>query len=171
MLKSLYLFISTSLIMIIVGCGYQPSSKYVKNVFDESIYVEVKVDPSEPENAPYLTDELRKIIIQRFNGKVASKETAKNSIIATYKGTQFIPIAYDQAGYITRYATIVKVEFDLTDKNGKNFHKTITATTQEGISESALQTSTSRVSSIKLGLQKASDEFISFVSSTGANAK
>lgn len=171
MLKSLYLFISTSLIMIIAGCGYQPSSKYVRNVFDESVYIEVKVDPAEPENAPYLTDELRKIIIQRFNGKVASKETAKNSIIATYKGTQFIPIAYDQAGYITRYATIVKVEFDLIDKNGKNFHKTITATTQEGISESALQTSTSRVSSIKLGLQKASDEFISFVSSIGANAK
>lgn len=171
MLKSLYFFISTSLIMIIVGCGYQPSSKYVKNVFDESIYVEVKVDPAEPENAPYLTDELRKAIIQRFNGKIAPKETAENSIIATYKGTQFIPIAYDQAGYITRYATIVKVEFEMKDKNGKNFHKTITATSQEGVSQSALATSTSRILSIKFGLQKATDEFISFVSATGANSK
>ncbi|MDD5360052.1 MAG: LPS assembly lipoprotein LptE [Sulfurovaceae bacterium] len=171
MLKFVKFFISVSLISIIVGCGYQPSSKYVRNVFDESVYVEVKVDPAEPENAPYLTDELRKIIIQRFNGKVAPKNEAKNSIIATYKGTRFVPIAYDKSGYITRYATIVKVEFDLIDKNGKNFHKTITATTQEGVSENALYNSTSRILSIKLGLQKASDEFISFISATGANSQ
>lgn len=171
MLKIINFPIFVLLIAVITGCGYQPSSKYVKNVFDESVYVEVKVDPSEPENAPYLTDELRKIVIQRFNGKIAPKDEAKNSIIATYKGTQFIPIAYDQAGYITRYATIVKVEFEMKDKNGKNFHKTITATSQEGVSQSALATSTSRILSIKLGLQKATDEFISFVSATGANSK
>ncbi len=171
MLKFVKLLILFSIVISVMGCGYQPSSHYVKNVFDESIYVEVKVDPSEPENEPYITDELRKIIIQRFNGKVASKEKAQNSIIATYKGTQFIPIAYDKAGYITRYATIVKVEFDFKDKNGKNFHKIITATSQEGVSESALYTSTARILSIKAGLQKASDEFISFISAKGANLK
>lgn len=171
MLRYSKLIIVFFVIVFMTGCGYQPTSKYVKNVFDESVYVEVKIDPSEPENAPYLTDELRKIIIQRFNGKIASKENANNSIIATYKGTQFVPIAYDKAGYITRYATIVKVEFDLKDKNGKNFHKIITATSQEGVSESALYTSTSRILSIKAGMQKASDEFISFISAMGANLK
>lgn len=169
MLKYIKFFISILLIAIMTGCGYQPSSKYAKNIFDDSVYVEVKIDPAEPENAPYLTDELRKIIIQRFNGKIAEKDEAKNSIIATYKGTQFIPIAYDSSGYITRYATIVKVEFDIKDKNGKNFKKTITATSQEGVSESALHTSLSRIQSIRLGLQKALDEFISYVSATGAS--
>ncbi|MBD3807677.1 MAG: hypothetical protein IE880_03050 [Epsilonproteobacteria bacterium] len=171
MLSFIKLLFLGAALSLFAGCGYQPSSHYVKNVFDESIYVEVKVDPSEPENAPYLTDELRKIIIQRFNGKAASQEKAQNSIIATYKGTQFIPIAYDKAGYITRYATIVKVEFDLKDKNGNTFHKIITATSQEGVSESALHTSTSRILSIKQGLEKASDEFISFISAKGANLK
>jgi len=71
MLKSSKSIIIFFVIVFISGCGYQPSSKYVKNIFDESVYVEVKIDPSEPENAPYLTDELRKIIIQRFNGKIA----------------------------------------------------------------------------------------------------
>jgi hypothetical protein len=166
MMKKFFIYIL--LFGFIIGCGYQPSSKYIRNVFDESVYVEVKIDPSEPENAPYLTDELRKIVIQRFNGKVAAKDEAKNSIIAIYKGTQFIPIAYDKSGYITRYATIVKVEFDLKDKNGKEFQKIITATTQEGMSENALYTSTTRIESIKIGLQKATDEFLSYVSAAGA---
>lgn len=171
MLKITKLLIILLVILGLDGCGYQPSSRMVKKVFDESVYVEVEIDPSEPENAPYLTDEIRKLIITRFNGKIAPKEQANNVIKASYKGTQFIPLSYDKYGYTTRYQTIVKVEFTMVTKTGKTITKTITTTTQEGISESALETSTIRIASIRAGLEKAIDAFMAYVSALGAIQK
>jgi len=153
------------------GCGYQPSSHMVKKVFDESVYVEVQIDPSEPENAPYLTDEIRKLIITRFNGKIAPKKQANNVIKVSYKGTQFVPLSYDKYGYTTRYQTIVNVEFTMITKTGKTITKTIRTTSQAGISESALETSSLRIASIGEGLGKAVDAFMAYVSALGASSK
>jgi len=153
------------------GCGYQPSSHMVKKVFDESVYVEVQIDPSEPENAPYLTDEIRKLIITRFNGKIAPKKQANNVIKVSYKGTQFVPLSYDKYGYTTRYQTIVNVEFTMITKTGKTITKTIRTTSQAGISENALETSSLRIASIGEGLGKAVDAFMAYVSALGASSK
>ena len=153
------------------GCGYQPSSHMVKKVFDESVYVEVQIDPSEPENAPYLTDEIRKLIITRFNGKIAPKKQANNVIKVSYKGTQFVPLSYDKYGYTTRYQTIVNVEFTMITKTVKTITKTIRTTSQAGISESALETSSLRIASIGEGLEKAVDAFMAYVSALGASSK
>ncbi len=143
----------------------------VKKVFDESVYVEVQIDPSEPENAPYLTDQIRKLIITRFNGKIAPKKQANNVIKVSYKGTQFVPLSYDKYGYTTRYQTIVNVEFTMITKTGEIITKTIRTTTQAGISESALETSSLRIASIGEGLEKAVDAFMAYVSALGASSK
>lgn len=140
----------------------------VKKIFDDSVYVDVQIDPSEPENAPYLADELRKIIITRFDGKIAPKEQANNVIKVSYKGTRFIPLSYDRYGYTTRYQTIVKAEFTIITKTGKTVTKTITTTDEVGVSESALQTSSMRIASIKSGLEKAVDSFMAYISAKGA---
>ncbi|MDD5406660.1 MAG: LPS assembly lipoprotein LptE [Sulfurovaceae bacterium] len=168
MLKIYRSLITALFVLWLAGCGYQPSSHMVKKIFDDSVYVEVQIDPSEPENAPYLADELRRVIITRFNGNIAPKEQANNVIKASYKGTQFIPLSYDRYGYTTRYQTIVNVEFTIITKTGKKIVKTITTTDEAGISESALQTSTMRIASIKNGLEKAVDAFMAYVSAKGA---
>lgn len=165
-------FLITLLVIIgLSGCGYQPSSHMVKRVFDESVYVDVQIDPSEPENAPYLTDKIRRVVITRFNGKIASKEQANNVIKVSYKSAQFVPLSYDKYGYTTRYQTIVNVEFTMITKTGKTITKTIKATSQAGISESALETSSLRIASIGDGLEKAVDAFMAYVSALGASSK
>jgi outer membrane lipopolysaccharide assembly protein LptE/RlpB len=171
MLKISRFFIALLIVLGLAGCGYQPSSHMVKKVFDDSVYIEVQIDPAEPENAPYLTDELRRLIITRFNGKIAPKEQANNVIKVSYKGTQFVPLSYDKYGYTTRYQTIVKVEFTMITKTGKTITKSIKTTTEEGISESALQTSAMRIASIRAGLEKAVDAFMAYVSVLGATQK
>jgi hypothetical protein len=170
-LKLSKLLITLLVSMGLSGCGYQPSSHMVKKVFDESVYVEVQIDPSEPENAPYLTDEIRKLIITRFNGKIAPKKQANNVIKVSYKGTQFVPLSYDKYGYTTRYQTIVNVEFTMITKTGKTITKTIRTTSQAAISESALETSSLRIASIGEGLEKAVDAFMAYVSALGASSK
>ncbi len=168
MLKISRFLIALLVVIGLAGCGYQPSSQMVKKVFDESVFVIVDIDAVEPENAPYLTDEIRRLIITRFNGKIAPKQEANNVIHASYKGTQFIPLSYDKYGYTTRYQTIVKVDFTLITKTGKTISKTITTTTQEGTSDNAVHSSDLRTSSIKAGLAKAVDAFMAYTSALGA---
>jgi len=79
--------------ILLVGCGYKPSAHYIKNVIDGSIYVSIIVDAKEPENAAYIKDALHQMILTRFKGSLASKETAQNFIVASYEGTSFTPIS------------------------------------------------------------------------------
>ena len=170
-LKISKFLITLLVVAVLAGCGYQPSSHMVKKVFDESVYVDVEIDPSEPENAPYLTDQIRRVVITRFDGKITSKEQAANVIKVSYKGAQFVPLSYDKYGYTTRYQTIVNVEFTMITKTGKTITKTIRTTSQAGISESALETSSLRIASIGDGLEKAVDAFMAYVSALGAIQK
>jgi hypothetical protein len=60
--------------MLLTACGYKPSSQVIKNTFEDTVYVEVIVDRAEPENAPFVKDEMNRLIYTRFKGRVTSKE-------------------------------------------------------------------------------------------------
>lgn len=165
MLKHIFTLL---LLFAFVGCGYQPSVNYTKKVFDGSVFVEVVIDRVEPENAPFLVDELRDIVTSRFGSSVSTKDDATNKIKAVYDKIEFIPLAYDQYGYVTSYKTVVVVDFALTNKNGKNFSKKISASTFDNSSVSSLQGNVLKKQAIKRALEQATDEFVSYVSSIGA---
>jgi len=151
--------------MLLVSCGYKPSSHYIKNVFTDAVYVEVNVDRAEPENAPFVKDEMNRLIYTRFKGKVTSKELATTQIFITYAGSSFIPLAY-QDGYITRYRAQINTKFDMLTKQGKE-HKTISAVFESDIHASSLTSSTLRTEAIRNGLAKALDEFLGYVTAKG----
>jgi len=148
--------------LIIVGCGYKPSSQVIKNTFADAVYVEVVVDRVEPENAPFVKDEMNRLIYTRFKGRVVSKEQAESQIRVTYAGTSFYPLAYEN-GYITRYRANVRVNFDMVTKKGR-FSKNIYAIHEADIHASSLASSSLRTEAIRKGLEKALDEFMAYVS-------
>ena len=162
---ALFLGISVLFWGILEGCGYKPSSYYIHNIFDENVYVEVIVDSVEPENAPFVKDELNRIIYTRFHGKVVPKSQAKSQIIARYNGSRFIPLAYKD-GYIVRYRADVRVHFDMLTKQGK-ISKDIHAIVESDIQASSYYSSALRIAAIKKGLEKALDQFLAYVSTKG----
>ena len=151
--------------MLLVSCGYKPSSHYIKNVFTDAVYVEVMVDGAEPENAPFVKDEMNRLIYTRFKGKVISKELSSTQILITYAGSSFIPLAYKD-GYITRYRAQINTKFDMTTKQGRE-QKIISAVFESDIHASSLTSSTLRTEAIRNGLAKALDEFLAYVSAKG----
>ncbi|MEA3456803.1 MAG: LPS assembly lipoprotein LptE [Campylobacterota bacterium] len=156
-------------LFVMGGCGYKPSSHYIKNVFDDTVYVEVIVSRSEPENAAYVKDALNRMIIARFGGKVVPKAQAESVIIASYNGTTFSPIGYDSNGYITRYRAKVRVKFDIkTTKSRKNLRRSITGIVEENIGASSTLSSNLRIEAIRTGMARALDQFLAYVSSQGA---
>jgi len=152
-------------VFLLSACGYKPSAHTVRNLFSDSVYVEVNVDRAEPENAPYVKDEMNKIIYQRFKGHVASKEAAESQIYIDYKGSSFTPLTYTD-GYVTRYRANVRVHFRMVTKQGV-LNKTISAIYESDINQSSLQSSALRIEAIKKGLEKALDEFMAYASAKG----
>lgn len=162
----LYLLFTISSLLSITACGYKPSSHAIKNTFSDSVYVEVVVDRVEPENAPFLKDEMNRMIYTRFKGRVVPKEMAQNEIRVSYGGATFTPLVYDD-GYVTRYRVNLNVKFDMITKQGKE-SKTITAVHEADVHASSLYSSTLRTEAIRKALEKALDEFLAYVSAKGA---
>ncbi len=150
------------------GCGYKPSSHYIKNVFDDTVYVDVIVSAAEPENAVYVKDALHRMVIARFGGKVVPKAQAESVITASYNGTTFTPIGYDSNGYITRYRADVRVKFDIKTTKRGSFRRSITGTVEENISASSTLSSNLRIEAIRTGMARALDQFLAYVASQGA---
>ena len=155
-------------ILLISGCGYKPSSHAIKNTFSENVSVEVVVDRVEPENAPFIKDEMNRMIYTRFKGHVVPKAMAENHIRITYDGGTFTPLSYED-GYVTRYQVNLNVKFDLVTKQGKE-SKTIHTIDEADIHASTLDASTLRIEAIRRALAKALDEFLAYVSAKGTSS-
>ena len=158
-------FMAIGVLFVLTACGYKPSSHAIKNVFSDSIYVEVKVDKIEPENATFVRDELNRMIYTRFKGQVTSKENSESHIIANYAGSSFSPLAYED-GYVTRYRANVKVHFTMLTKKGK-LSKSISSRVESDIQASSINSSVLRTEAIRKGLEKALDQFLAYVTATG----
>ena len=164
--KSLLAFLITNFsLLIFTACGYKPSSHMIKNVFEDTVYVEVVVDRAEPENAPYVKDEMNRLVYTRFKGRVTSKEEAKSQIRIVYAGSTFTPLAYEE-GYVTRYRANIRVHFYMVTKEGK-LTRTISSIVESDIQASSLTSSALRTDAIRKGLAKALDEFLAYVSAKG----
>ena len=164
MKKKLYLLF-TLITLLLVSCGYKPSSHAIKNVFTDSVYVEVVVDRAEPENAPFIKDKLNRMVYTRFKGRVVPKAQAQSQLRVSYTGSTFTPLSYED-GYVTRYRVNVKVRFDMVTKKGK-LSKNINTVYESDIQASSLYSSALRTEAIRKGLEKALDEFLAYVSAKG----
>jgi hypothetical protein len=123
------------------------------------------VDRVEPENAPFVKDEMNRLVYTRFKGRVTSKEKAESKIRITYSGSTFTPLSYED-GYVTRYRANIRVKFDMLTKEGR-MKKNISAIHEADIQASSLTSSTLRMEAIRKGLEKALDEFLAYVSAKG----
>ncbi len=155
----------TLITLLLVSCGYKPSSHAIKNIFSDTVYVEVVVDRVEPENAPFVKDELNRMVYTRFKGRVVPKAQAESQLRVAYEGSTYTPLAYED-GYVTRYRVNVRVKFDMVTKQGK-ISKKINTVYESDIQASSLYSSALRTEAIRKGLGKALDEFLAYVSAKG----
>lgn len=137
----------------------------IKQVFSDTVYVEVTVDRAEPENAPFVKDEMNRLVYTRFKGRVTSKKEAQSQIRLSYAGSTFDPLAYED-GYVTRYRAMIRVHFTMITKDG-TLSKNITSVVESDIQASSLTSSALRTEAIRKGLEKALDEFLAYVSAKG----
>ncbi len=159
-------FLAVLGVLLLTVCGYKPSSHYIKQVFADAVYVDVKVDAVEPENAPFIKDEMNRLVYTRFKGRVTSEALAENKIEIRYAGSNYIPLAYDENGYVTRYRANIIVRFKMETKQGQ-LSKTISSIVESDIRASSFTSSALKIEAIRKGLGKALDQFLAYVSAKG----
>ncbi|WP_297525026.1 hypothetical protein [Sulfurovum sp.] len=159
------LFTLIAAMLLLTACGYKPSSHLIRHVFSDKIYVKVVIDRVEPENAPYVKDEMNRLVYTRFKGHLVPKEQAESRIRIDYKGSTFTPLAYEN-GYVVRYRANIRVKFDMVTKQGE-LSKTISSIFESDIEESSLTSSALRTEAIRKGLGKALNEFLAYASAKG----
>ncbi len=169
MRRSVMKFILSGVAVLLTACAYQPSSHVIKNLFSDSVYVEVEVDRAEPENAPFVKDEMHRIVYNRFKGHIAPKDQAESQIYIAYSGTYFQPLSYTD-GYVTRYRAYTHMRFRMITKDGE-IKKNIDAIYEADIKDSALTSSALRIEAIKKGLEKGLDQFLAYVSARSMHMK
>jgi len=155
----------TIAVLLLTACGYKPSSQYISNLFSDSVYVEVIIDRVEPENAPYIRDEINRLVYTRFGGHIVPKEQAESQIRIDYRGSSFTPLTYEE-GYVVRYRANIRVKFDMVTKQGE-LSKMIVSVFESDIEKSSLSSSALRTEAIRKGLEKSLDEFLAYASAKG----
>jgi len=164
-------FLILSIMFIsLTACGYKPSSTIIKKLFDDEIYVEVHVDKVEPENAPFVQDEMNRLVYTRFKERITNDKNAKNKILINYRGSSFQGVSFDERGFVTRYRVNIYVNFKMDTKKG-TITKRITTITEEDIQPSSTRSSKLRIAAIRKGLEKALDEFLAYASVQGVLKK
>ena len=153
-------------VLFFAGCGYKPAATHLHNEFGQKIYLQVHIDASEPDNAPFVNDAVRHLIYDYFGAAITSKKRATTQLSIDYHGSDFYPIAYDKNGYTTRYRVTTNVDFTLS-KEGKEITKRISTIDEADVHASALSSSTLRIQALRKGIRKALDRFLAYAIAQG----
>ncbi|HHD80828.1 MAG TPA: hypothetical protein ENK99_04400 [Campylobacterales bacterium] len=166
-MKKLFSILNSSLLIIIIlGCGYKPSSHFTPKTIGEKVYTEVDISLSDPQNAVLLKDALYKALCSRIKSRVTSKKQANSIIKVKYQSLKFIPLQYDKNGYVVYYQAHISLKFEFI-KGDKKEQRVIIGRYEFPIRPSAIISTSLRFKAIEKGSKKALDEFIAYLESKG----
>lgn len=164
MLRALLL----SLSLYFVGCGYKPVSHYSHNIFNDGVYVEVRINPSVPESGTGVKDAVNNAIIKRFHSKLKSKQEAQSFLDINIQSITQTPIAYNQQGFVSFYRTNVVLLIEFKNAQGVNFSVTNTGFYDYSADfSSTIVLDQYRLESIANATNQALDKFISQIAYYG----
>jgi len=156
-------FIIISLVLVFTACGYKPLSVYDTSG-ENPIFLSVKLNKVEPNNALLLRDKLRETLLHRLGIKVSNDSKLKESLLVSYDHISYHALGYDDDGYISRYRANITLHFNYTSL-GKSFSKDISAFHEADISKSGVATRRIKQDAIWQASQKAIDQFIAYFAS------
>jgi len=160
-------FLGTLLIFVLLaGCGYLPASKQARKVVGEKLYVEVIVPLEDPENAVIIKDATRNAVVTRFHASLVPLNEAKTKLLVRMGSIGFVPLQYDENGYIVVYRAVVSIQVTRTSKSESKTYSS-KGNFDFAIEPNAVITDTQRFDAISKASLKALDSFVAQVGAEG----
>ncbi|UOR90390.1 hypothetical protein E5P86_07215 [Helicobacter pylori] len=114
-MRALFFFI---LLFLFKGCGYKPIAAYAQNALGDSIYVKLIVNLPNPENSVEFKDLMNRLVVQRFQSRLASEKDADSIIIIEITNVTDTSITQNKEGFTTFYRATVSVNYTYDNKRG-----------------------------------------------------
>lgn len=160
-------FLGMCLSLILIGCGYKPTTYYAKSVLGERIYAEVTISRQDPQNTVLIKDSVNEAIVSRFGGKIASKDSAETFLHVSIGSISFSPTVYDEYGYVIAYKTTVYLNMRYQKNGGKVHHMRTSGEYDFSIEANSVISDSKRFDAIRFASNDALDEFISKIAIKG----
>lgn len=160
-------YLTVLLVLLVLGCGYKPSSYYADKVLGENIHVDVSISRKDPKNSVLVKDAINEAVVGRFGGKLASKENADSNLLINIESVTFTPTVYDRNGYVIAYKTSVVLNTTYETKNSDKKSFTATGEYDFPIEANSVISDTKRFDAIKYASLDAVNEIISKISIIG----
>ena len=104
--------------VLLGGCGYVPSARFAQKALGDSVFVKLNVNLPNPENSVDLKDEFNKIIISRFQNKIANADESDSIITIDIDKITDTHIAVSSDAFATYYRVSVFTTYTYDDKKG-----------------------------------------------------
>ena len=153
-------------VLFLSACGYRPSAHFTPKVIGEKVYTKVDVSLSDPENSVLIKDALNQALYSRFKTLASTKNEAQSSIFVAYKSIQFVPLQYDENGYVVQNQANILLNFRL-EKGDQQEERSIMGRYEFPIRPSAIISNDLRFKAIEQGSLHALDQFIAYISAKG----
>ncbi|WP_187858107.1 LPS assembly lipoprotein LptE [Helicobacter pylori] len=106
------------LLLLFKGCGYKPIAAYTQNALGGSVYVQLIVNMPNPENSVEFKDLMNRLVVQRFQNRLASEKDADSIIIIEITNVTDTSITQNKEGFTTFYRATVFVNYTYDNKRG-----------------------------------------------------
>jgi hypothetical protein len=156
--------------LLLVGCGYKPSSHYARQVIGEKVSTEVVISLKDPENTVIIKDAVDAAVIMRFKSSLVSKAASDSHLIINLKTVRFSPIQYDENGYVIAYRTTVSLQITRVTDGAKKAYN-VSGYYDFSIQAQAIISDQARFEAIKSGAAKAINSFVAMVASEGSRSQ
>ena len=155
------------IVFLMAACSYVPTSKIANNIFNEKVYVNVELSMQDPKNSIFVADTLKEIVTSKLGRKLALKHEADDIINVRMNNLNFIPLAYNQNGYVVSYKARLDLEFNVVFKDGSSQSFSTSGSYNFDISPNSIISDSARYEAIRVASSEAFDEFISLIAIKG----
>ena len=140
-----------------------------------SVFVDVIMSKTDPQNTVAIKDAIRQGIVQRLGMSLSDKNSAQTIVVASIKSLSFSELSYDQFGYVTSYRANLIVNFSTKLKNGEVFSKDcvgdydfkVSRLVKNSYDTSSIISDKDRYDAIENASAQAFDEFVSALAIKG----
>lgn len=155
------------LALFFLSCAYVPTSKMAQKLFGDKVYVNVEIATQDPENSVFVVDTLRALLINRLGKSPALKEEADEFINVKMENLNFIPIIYDENGYVIAYKAELKLEFDVRFKDGQRQRLRTSGSYEFNISPNSVISDNAKLDAMRFASNEAFNEFVAIMAIKG----
>lgn len=146
---------------LFTGCGYKPTTSYIKDSIRGNVYVDIDVNLEDPKNSVLIKDAMHEIVLSRFKNKLVYKKWKADSILhLKLRSVGLSVLQYDADGYVKLYRANANIAV-----NYRSFEKSgtfiVSGNYDFAIDDGTVISDTKRFDAIRMASSKALEEVIS----------